>query len=695
MNEADPSPINLDELRLVPDWLREDASPPSKQYAAHDYPLGEDRPGRREGGRPGGFAGRGGPGDRRGPGGPDRRREGGGRSGPPPRGGEGRPMRDDRRSAPPPPTAPALPAPVRVEFLPDDRCLVSINKQIRSTHLAYPLFGLARMFLQEPARHFVQLSVLPDAPEGTALHQLGEDGIVTLDRATLERLAFDSSKDQFYTEETVQKEPLKGNFTNVARERLSGTLLGPTNHHAYQPALRSLYEARYSRRMSFEEFRRNIEVSTDPALIEKWKEEARTTTTINTKVGEGETPTVLSSPADARAHFRQHHLDALVHGGKSFRLHGSVARQLPEPAMMQAIREAHDREMRYPAQFVQLLRQGLQNAGLHIFKHRKRVVYVSLARPVPFVAQGTVSPGVAAILEAIAQNPLGTRKALAEQVLAKSNPPPAAPSDVDAANPVPVPTRVLAEPTDLTAPETATPEARPVSQAADATAPASDEFAVVPGENVPANEPVAPPSAPAAASNAGPEDPVAKARAALAADLRFLVQAGHIIEFHNGTFDLPLPPKAKEEGEGQAPMQGRGAKGKPGSVPTVHAPEPTAAAEGAETAPEQDFVASGPGVEEGASEPAPGGGEPTPSLQESFEPAPTAANLGEATSESVRAREVNGPVKFEPGSAPDPEGNVVIRDKADGDGLISGPAAAPLDLPIPGDTEDPTHPPAA
>ena len=24
------------------------------------------------------------------------------------------------------------------------------------------------------------------------------------------------------------------------------------------------------------------------------------------------------------------------------------------------------------------------------------------------------------------------------------------------------------------------------------------------------------------------------------------MQAGHIIEFHNGTFDLPLPPKAKE-----------------------------------------------------------------------------------------------------------------------------------------------------
>ncbi|MBV9128023.1 MAG: hypothetical protein JO117_08060 [Verrucomicrobia bacterium] len=40
--------------------------------------------------------------------------------------------------------------------------------------------------------------------------------------------------------------------------------------------------------------------------------------------------------------------------------------------------------------------------------------------------------------------------------------------------------------------------------------------------------------------------PLVKAKAALAADLRYLVQAGHVIEFHNGTIDLPLSPKPKE-----------------------------------------------------------------------------------------------------------------------------------------------------
>ncbi len=517
MNDPDPSPINLDELRLLPDWLREEGPAPSQQYASHDYPT-EERSGRGRDNRSGGFGGR----ERSGPrpggsgGSPNRGRDDR-RSGPPPRRDDRRPFRDDRGAASGPPPAPAAPAPVQVEFLPDERCLVSINKQIRSTHLAYPLFGLARMFLQEPERHLVQFKLSSEAVAGGAtLYQLGQDGPITLDRQTLEKIAFDAKKDEFYVEQTVQKEPLKGNFTNVARERLSGTLLGPTNYHAYQPALRALYDSRYSRRMSFEDFRRNIEVSTDPALIERWKEEARTTTTISTRQ---ETPTVLQNLAEARQHFRQHYLDGLLRTGTALSVHGSVARTLPEPSMMQAIRYAHDQELRYPAQFVQLLRQGLQNAGLHIFKHRKRVVYVSLARPTPFVAHGVVSDNVKVILETIAGSPLCTRKALAERVLARNlGEASLAKTDAPPASAAPVAESVTAQ-----------------------TGVPVDADASVEPSPTEAPAPVIATSAPVA------DDPLAKAKAALAADLRFLVQSGHIIEFHNGTFDLPLPPKPKEE----------------------------------------------------------------------------------------------------------------------------------------------------
>ena len=534
MNDADLPSINLDELRLVPDWLRENTPPPSKQYASYDRPIDDDEQTRRRP-RPGG-----GGGDRRDPrdnrGGGDRR-GGPGRPDRPTRGapaGRREMPRQDRESFQPPVAA----APIRVEFLPDERCMTSIIKQIRSTHLAYPLFSLARMFLQEPARHYLQLSLVPGTtPPGTALHQLGDDGPVTMSRAPLEATAFDALKDRYYQEESVQKEPPKGNFTNVARERLSGTLLGPTNYHGYQPALRALYESRYSRRMSFEDYRRNIEVSSDPALIERWKEDARTVTTIST-VGV-EPPTVFSSVAEARAHFRQHHLESALHQGMSFRLHGSVGRGLPEPAVMQAIREAHERELRYPAQFVQLLRQGLQNAGLHIFKHRKRIVYVAATRPTPFVpSSGAVTENISLILETITEFPLCTRKMLAERVLSKKRGDktrrlgrealPARETEPPAAIP---PTQAEAEPADTTPADEPTPATAPEPAPMEAQVAAETDGTTV-AAPIPAEQ---------------PGDEASRAKAALAADIRFLVQAGHIIEFHNGTFDLPLPPKPKEE----------------------------------------------------------------------------------------------------------------------------------------------------
>ena len=710
MNEADPSPINLDELRMLPDWLREDAPTPSKQYATHDYPLGDVLD--RRGGRPGGFGGRNDRRDNRGgaAGAPDRRREGG-RSGPPPRRDERGPRSNDRRppqDAPRP--EPSLPAPIRVEFLPDDRCLASINKQIRSTHLAYPLFGLARMFLQEPERHFVQFSVAPDAPAGTQLYQLGEDGPVTLDRATLEKMAFDNTREQFYVEETVQKEPLKGNFTNVARERLSGTLLGPTNYHAYQPALRSLYESRYSRRMSFEDFRRNVEVSTDPALIERWKEESRTTTTTSTRAPEGETPVVLSSPTDVRSHFRQHHLDQLVRSGSRFKVHGSVARQLPEPGVMQAIRFEHEQEMRYPAHFVQLLRQGLQNAGLHIFKHRKRVVYVSLARPTPFVAHGTVSHSVSAILETIAQSPLCTRKALAQHVLARGLgqtpvqasgvelPPPSTSSSDENTVAEPATAQAVAAP-ESTSGETDTAIALDAAASADASlAPPEPAVGEVPlaasalASADAAEDPLSP--SPKPVSETPFEDASLKAKAALAADLRFLVQSGHIIEFHNGTFDLPLPPRAKEEGAQNQPS-GSKAPSSNRSGPVREPRQPRlpegsgqsltiADAEGGKT-----FTATGPGVDEAVVTTVDALVEEAPALNEVLEPPPTAASLSEeaASDVSIVQSEEATPITADAAEAVAP--GETIHDKVDEDGRISGPAAAPLDLPVAGDSEDP------
>ena len=189
---------------------------------------------------------------------------------------------------------------MRIEFLPESKGLDGITRQIKAGNRAYPLFGTARLFLEKPERHRVRITSLDAA---VPLYQVG-DGPVSFDRAAIERGAFRGARAEYYSEEIVQGEPLKGNFSNVARCRTTGTLLGPTNYHAYQPGLRKLYEERFSRRMSFPEFQQHeIEVLNDEQAIADWKEQARTTTTYVT-LKEAE-PVTFKSVADAEAHFRK------------------------------------------------------------------------------------------------------------------------------------------------------------------------------------------------------------------------------------------------------------------------------------------------------------------------------------------------------------------------------------------------------
>src|SRR5205814_8017681 len=96
----------------------------------------------------------------------------------------------------------------------------------------------------------------------------------------------------------------------VARCRLSGTVLGPTNHHDYQRRLRNLYEQRFSRRMGFADYQRQIEIMTDPAAVEQWKEQARKVTTF--VATREEPPLTFHSATEAERHFRQHYLSELL-----------------------------------------------------------------------------------------------------------------------------------------------------------------------------------------------------------------------------------------------------------------------------------------------------------------------------------------------------------------------------------------------
>jgi len=305
--------------------------------------------------------------------------------------------------------APPKPFEGTIRFLPRQSVFENVVAQIKSSSVAYSLFVLARLFLEKPGRYEVHITAKAEA----LLYQLGEAGGISVDREFLERNAFWFAQRDFYQVNVVESDPIKGNFSNVARCRLSGVLLGPTNHHAYQPQLRSLYEQRFSRRMSFADYQRQIEIVSDPAVVERWKEEARKITTFVT-VRE-QTPLTFSSAAEAERHFRSHYFQELIRNVDDVTIGGTSSRSLPDRILNRAIEQAWVRETRSPSNIMQELASRFRQNGLHIFRHRRGMLFVSPIRVRAFVHEHAgVSPSVNAILEAVSATAGINRKQLFE-----------------------------------------------------------------------------------------------------------------------------------------------------------------------------------------------------------------------------------------------------------------------------------------
>jgi len=301
---------------------------------------------------------------------------------------------------------------VAIHFLPRGPAVENVAAQIKSGSVAYSLFALARLFLEKPERYDVRLATKPESP----LYQLGESGAVSADQQFLETNAFRFAREDFYKVDIVQSDPIKGNFSNVARCKLSGTLFGPTNHHDYQRRLRNLYEQRFSRRMSFADYQRQIEIVNDPAAVEQWKEEARKVTTFTTL--REETPATFASAAEAERHFRQNYLPGLIRTAQEIAIDGVLSRRLPDRALHRAIEDAWTLETRSPSKMMQELTGKFREAGLNIFRHRRGMLFVSPIRARALVQESAaVSSAVSAILETLRATPGINRKELAEKLI--------------------------------------------------------------------------------------------------------------------------------------------------------------------------------------------------------------------------------------------------------------------------------------
>jgi hypothetical protein len=402
--------LNLDNL-FQPAWAQEktesnkfakftgnEGVKPERSYSSKP---GERRAPRRDGAG-GGFGG----GERRG-GAPRGGSKFGDRKGGNFRGGE---RRDEPRERPAPPAP--LPE-LNVAFIPEERGVEQLARQIKVTGRAYPLFQIALLILQKAERYSVQLTARKKA-DGTLeklfVCALDESPWTSEDAAVAHVLKNHFAT--FYQAERTATEPPKGVYTFVAQCGLSGEILGPPNHHDYQNQLRKLHAEKFSR-MPFDLFKARVKIVKDEAVVKKWVEDQSFKTQYNClNVPE---PLTLATLEEVEKHFRATHKDSIIKPVETLTVAGLPSRCLRDNGLQRLIRQEWEQQKFFPLPIATKLSQQFAHYGLQFFKVNKTVTHVSVARPTFLDIESTpVSENIKRIIEYINGNAKCTRKKLIE-----------------------------------------------------------------------------------------------------------------------------------------------------------------------------------------------------------------------------------------------------------------------------------------
>ena len=380
-DQKDPRDVILD-LNFVPQWARK--PPGENHYSKKDY--ADDRrsargDGRRDGRRD----------DRR----PPRRED---------RDRRGRPGRPEQR--PRPQRAPIKELPIEVSFLPEQKRLASLVRQVHHSRRAYPLMDLANLLIHDPEGYLVKISTAKNAAEFELFQCQLCKAVAATEEAIVQHIQAVHLTDM-YEKEEIETEPPSGNFSCVARCRKTGTLIGPPNHHSYNEKLNELHQSQFAN-LSLEEFKRNIETVHDEAVVEQWKEESRKRTVYKLK-SDPEAEAVDLRKAEI--HFAKK-IPSMYEKTQRAILPAHVAQGLIDRDITHAIRSAWSKESRFPLSMSFAMRAAFRHMHLHVFKAGK-INFVTHIKSHPIKPADTVD-NIAEVLLFLKDHPGSTRQHLLE-----------------------------------------------------------------------------------------------------------------------------------------------------------------------------------------------------------------------------------------------------------------------------------------
>ena len=414
---SDPTPVDLSDLQLMPDWLKGSAGSGSNHKGdrgpfPHDG--GEQRPKKSKGtgkswekNRPGK---KGKNQNRRYP--DDTKRGGrrGDKDGRKPYDSRGRRnnRNDNRPTQPPPPEG------IIATLQPGNSSITQLVEQIRKTARAYSVFDIARLVLASRDRYSVGFKRENDnSPE---LFTCIPDQSAWLSYPeALSNLLSTTAFFDYYEEEKVQGEMPKGNYTSIAICGISGQLLGPPNHHSYQSNISKLHRQRFSN-MPLGKYKNSIRVERDEETIERWKNEQSIEHHYTyLKNAEGTDPIKFESREDAEKHFIKEHSENLIARTDEAVIAGNIPGKKLSPGLLSLLRRVTGNAQKHPANLVQPLCGMLGAEGLKFFKRGKKI-FTCITRPKPLSEDSTLSKPILAIVHHIREKKKASIKSILDEL---------------------------------------------------------------------------------------------------------------------------------------------------------------------------------------------------------------------------------------------------------------------------------------
>lgn len=382
----DGSDVVLD-LNFVPQWARK--PPGQNHYSERDFKDSDRRGGRRDE-RPRGRDSRN-SGDRR----DDRPRRSGPDRNERPRSDRPRPVREPIRDLP-----------VNVTFLPEQKRLASLVRQMHHSRRAYPLMDLANLFIHDPEGYLVKVEANKDHPD-FVMYQCKRCKAVACTEEMITLHLMSKHLSDLYEKEEIETDPPAGQFVCVARCRKSGILLGPPNHHSYTDKLNELHQTRFAH-LTVEDYKRNIETVRDEELIEQWKEEQRKKTVYKLKSDPEAEPVDLSR-AEAELKRRIPEMYEPTHRAI---IPSKTAQELDDRDITQAIRRVWSKESNFPLSMSFAMRAAFRHMHLYMFKAGK-INFVTHIKPNPVKPEDTIDK-IAEVLVFLKDHPGSSRQHLLE-----------------------------------------------------------------------------------------------------------------------------------------------------------------------------------------------------------------------------------------------------------------------------------------